>query len=304
MILHSITHCEAPPLRTRERSGMCRLPVALFFILFLGAAGCNRGGSSGSGSGNPATDGSENPPSDGPSDGESPGEDATFSLESASPEAFASNIDDDVEVTLTFTEALDPDSVTGDTVRIISTLTGRLPVAFRELEDDDRTLVVSTERPFRAGETVVVEILSTLLAASGAHFEGETIAFRTGTAGPVTSRVQGQAFTALGRLAELEFGDLDQDGHLDMIYTVENGTTVDVLLGAGDGTCLPALRIDPMQVIHSLVVTDLDVDGDLDVVVGAADRARAYLNRTTEEWDENKWTCIHKSTTPIKNSDI
>jgi hypothetical protein len=226
----------------------------------------------------------QNPGDDGPGD-DSSDPPPTFSLDSATPEAFATDASEDVEVFLTFSEALDPDSVTDDTVRLISALSGRLAVSFGELGDENRTLVLRADRPLGAGETLVIEILSSLLAESGAHFEGETIEFRTGTTGEGATRVQGPAFTAMGRVTHLEFGDLDHDGNLDLVFTVENGTTVDILVGEGDGTFTSALRIDPMQPTLHLDLTDLDMDGDLDVMVGTADRARVYLNGTVEGWD-------------------
>jgi hypothetical protein len=66
----------------------------------------------------------------------------------------------------------------------------------------------------------------------------------------------------------VQAGDLNGDGHVDLVASVSNGTFVYVLLGNGDGTFGPPTLFASSNNTHALALADLNGDGHLDVVCG------------------------------------
>jgi hypothetical protein len=130
---------------------------------------------------------------------------------------------------------------------------------------------------------VTVNVSSALRDVAGLIFPGATLRFRVRATAPEGNREIEQVFSALGHVRQLATADLNSDRLADVVYASENETVVDVLLGRGDGTLLPVLRIDALQAVLALVLADVDADGDPDVMVGTADRAAIYYNQSMEE---------------------
>lgn len=270
--------------------GRATTSLAAFLVLVALGGGCNDGGSS---SGNkasdpastPSTDPDSNPP---PTDNDPPANDdppeATAEVTATTPERFEDAADPDGEIVVVFSEAMDPDSFSSLTVRVMSALTGRVRLTLEELRDSGRTLSIRPERPFKAGEVVRVELLRGIETAAGEPFSGDSFEFSVRTRALTAPQAHQEVFLAIGRVDRLLTGDLNLDGHADLGHSVENGTVVDLLLGRGDGTFAPGLRIDAFQNVRALELADADADGDLDVLVGTSDRIRIYWNRTIEDW--------------------
>src|SRR5262249_37094048 len=78
-------------------------------------------------------------------------------------------------------------------------------------------------------------------------------------------------------------GDMDGDGNLDLVETVEDyftGTVlVAVLWGGGDGTFSPApdTGVNGETVVNSLALADFDGDNKLDLVLGGYSRTWIFL---------------------------
>jgi len=83
--------------------------------------------------------------------------------------------------------------------------------------------------------------------------------------------------------ANVSLGDVDGDGHLDVVLVKgRHWPLLDmVLLGGGDGTFLPAYPVGPdADRSYSGILVDMDQDGDLDVVVSndSPDPKLVHLN--------------------------
>src|SRR6202040_916186 len=63
-------------------------------------------------------------------------------------------------------------------------------------------------------------------------------------------------------------GDLNGDGRLDVVAVNENGGTLSVLLGNGDGTLQAALTYPAGTIPYFVALGDFNHDGKLDAAVG------------------------------------
>lgn len=75
-------------------------------------------------------------------------------------------------------------------------------------------------------------------------------------------------------------GDLDGDGHLDIVSSDSVSSTEVVLLGAGDGTFSDGGTYPVAGYPQSPVLADFDSDGALDLAVGGVARSSSGFGRS------------------------
>ena len=71
----------------------------------------------------------------------------------------------------------------------------------------------------------------------------------------------------------LALGDLDADGHLDLLAANEPAAAIWVLMGAGDGTFVPPRSVPAGMPAFRVTVADVDDDGVMDAVLGSDSRS-------------------------------
>jgi len=104
-------------------------------------------------------------------------------------------------------------------------------------------------------------------------FSSDTLSLRRGTAGGSFGAEETVTLTA--SFTNTELADVTGDGELDLVGTAPSGSSsvarLIVCAGNGDGTFDPAMFTDLHPFPTAIATTDLDDDGDLDVVVSHAD---------------------------------
>jgi len=162
---------------------------------------------------------------------------------------------------------------------------GRLDLAIPNARDDDVTILLGTadgsfseapdspqpveSRPYSAGLADLNGDSRLDLVASHAETSLLTILLGDGTGR--FAPAPGSPVDAENRGYKVHFGDVNQDGHTDLITS--GGPAVAVLLGDGDGSFAPAPG-SPFPTgggSWSLAVADLEFDGDLDIVTANSD---------------------------------
>lgn len=193
----------------------------------------------------------------------------------ASSPARNSRIEPAGTVTVTFSEPLDPATVTAHAFAVSGHWSGPRPGALT-LSADLRTVVFTPSLPLFAGERVSVALAASVTAASGATLDGGHCVQAFVTSAPGSRQFSLRETIALRRSGEgrigtygLFAGDLDRDGAPDLTSMNEISNDLRVQHNTGCGSFAPAVRIaNPGQWPSPNRGADFDRDGFLDLVTG------------------------------------
>ncbi|HEX9950220.1 MAG TPA: FG-GAP-like repeat-containing protein [Rubricoccaceae bacterium] len=177
-------------------------------------------------------------------------------------------------VRLTFTDVLDPATVTPATVRVAGRWSGPVPGAVG-LSVDRRTVTFTPARPFQAGEAVTVQVGRGLRAATGASIGAGGLTFWA-AAGPGSLAFPEVARVPIRRPGEaniVTYGgvsmDLNGDRFPDFVVTNEATNDVRAFLGNAAGR-FGAFTVVPLpqgSVPSPLEGGDFNSDGHMDLAV-------------------------------------
>ncbi len=203
-------------------------------------------------------------------------------VEETTPVSYARDAASNEQITVRFSDPLDLATVGIGTVAVRSSTRGRIPVVL-STQDGRRRLVLGPTTPYHAGEEITIELSSALRfdTADDATFDGFVFSFRVATRAVDLTKLKTAVTSVAGTVAGVLPIDVNLDGDIDLVYRLENGSTIHFLLGDGDGGFTDAGSVDQQQTILSLAVADTDQDSDLDLVVGTSDRVHIFLNRAS-----------------------
>ncbi len=204
-------------------------------------------------------------------------------IESASPERAAQGVDANAEVNVLLSDSVVPSSVNVATAWLNSSLTGRV-AAQLVLMDSSRRIRMFPSRPFRAGEVITVHLSALIEPADAAQvFVGESFRFRVASAATDLTNARRSVTSAVTTIKELLSGDFNLDDHLDLAYLTDGGREIHFLLGDGSGDFPGRARVGfPMELL-SIATGDLDVDGDVDFIVGTLTGVATATNLAAQQ---------------------
>jgi hypothetical protein len=200
-------------------------------------------------------------------------------------------------VTITFDVAVDPASITHDSVRVFGKQSGTATGPFT-LSSDGTAVTLTPSRPFLAGEVVHVNLSHDVRGsdASSLRSAGYTWQFRIATTPSSRSFTRIQEFSnrddpgvnthLYGAMA----GDLNGDGFPDLTTVDEDAADLRVTLNRADGSGTYGPFLTPFQ--HIGVESspnescDLDNDGHMDIAVSSTDNGSVFvvLGRGDGSW--------------------
>lgn len=180
-------------------------------------------------------------------------------------------------VSIEFDQAVDQASVNDDTFRAFGHWSGPARGTF-SFSNGDKTVTLTPDEPFSAGETVFVNLSHDLEAVDTTNLRSAGYAFQFRTAVVATAGVfrQIDSFSnrtsGQTRLYGATAADLDDDGYLDLATVNEVSADVRVFMNRGDGSGLYESMLAPVPVgveASPNEPADFDNDGKVDLCLSA-----------------------------------
>ena len=215
---------------------------------------------------------------------------AQFTVESTTPIKNALNVNTSADITITFSDNVDPTTITATTVSISGSQ--GTPISFSTPTISGTNAVFNPSRDFFAGEVITITLAPGVLSTTGTGLTPFTTQFTTAV-NPLSSGEfnfgQNTITTLLNGPKSVITADLDGDGDLDVLSASQNDDRI--AWYENDGTA----NFSGQQTITtaadaatSVSVADLDGDGDLDVL-----SASQFDNRIA--WYENAPNIVNLS---------
>ncbi len=199
------------------------------------------------------------------------------------PAPFSTGVLSLQEIEISFSEFVNPFTATRETIQVYGELSGRIPVNIQSLTQTGQSLMVFPQRPYAPGEKITVSLMDGISSAAGGVFAGYSFSFHATSFEPSEEGRRAVSFQATGNLTGMLTIDLDRDGSPENVYTTEDGSRVEVVSYRGEGIFEPMLSFNTDQVILSIAASDVDMDGDLDLLLGRADSLLTLRNLSENE---------------------
>ena len=191
----------------------------------------------------------------------------------------------DTEITATFDQTLDSQSVSGQSFVVHAGQTGQLLTPSNLLSVDDKTVKVQPTQSLHAGEMIQVTATSGVQNQQGESATPYVWRFRTEVGPNATSAGtgrfgdSGQRFGNGNSLVAVP-ADLDGDGDLDVVVAsrphFEASSQTDIMLNDGQGRFHESDMA--LRASFDIAVGDIDGDGDLDLVGGTYEGVLIWEN--------------------------
>jgi len=168
-------------------------------------------------------------------------------------------------VTATFNQPLGTTFNAGQALRVFSSASG-LKAGTTSVQGNTLTLKPSV--PFQAGELVSATVTAVTQGNNGAPVQPQVFQFIAATSPSTGTFATGYEFNVAVVPATMDTGDIDGDGDQDLVIGYYSGVTPSVrtYLNQGNNTFQAGTTVNVSVVTSSVVLSDVDGDGDLDLL--------------------------------------
>jgi fibronectin type 3 domain-containing protein len=186
------------------------------------------------------------------------------------PSRNALSVEKNVNLTVTFSQDIDPTTLTNSTVCINGSVSGLHASTFN-YDSGTRTVTITPTVSFKIGDVVSVMLTRGITNMSGgalikAYSWNFTVKANRASVTLKQSFISGVGNNPRASVA----GDFDNDGDIDLAVANAGSNTVSILLNSGSGTftqsSTPGVGSNP----YSVTTGDFDRDGDLDLAIANA----------------------------------
>ncbi len=202
---------------------------------------------------------------------------ATMTVQSTTPAANAVDVALNANIVVTFSANINWGILGSSTFNVDGSLTGPIAGAFNTI---NKTVTFNPTNDFKPGETITVTLTSGIQSTIGDTLTHPvtwqfTVAAQSGTASFASSVNFGGA---VNNITDMAFGDVDNDGDLDLVET-GNANQGEIFLNDGDGTFdTTSYTFGSGNTLTQIALGDLNGDGYLDIAAIGDNPNKVYLN--------------------------
>jgi len=193
-------------------------------------------------------------------------------VESSTPSANAIDASLSTDIVVVFDESLNTGTVTTSNFVVSASQTGFVSgvISFSTTNVSNDTVTFNPDADFKPGERVFLHLTENIQSSAGSTFNiPQMIEFTTEAPQGVGTFDSQTLYTTGAEPRSLEVGDLNNDGHIDLVAADHDDDTISVFINNGDGSF--ANRVTYLAgngPSARLSLADFDNDGDLDIVTG------------------------------------
>jgi len=175
-------------------------------------------------------------------------------------------------ITATLNYGADPVTINSTTVTLVGSGAGRISGTV-SYDSPSRTVTFDPTADLKPGQSYILSVSDSVSSLNGTHlYAGKSTEFTVAAAGNGKGHfVLEEALTFDNGVYpdQSVVGDLNGDGHQDVVVTTGYYGTGYVILNNGDGTFASPVSLGYSKAyIANLQLADMDSDGDLDIVIG------------------------------------
>jgi hypothetical protein len=211
---------------------------------------------------------------------EPPVEATPLTVTSITPAPFATGIHPLQVIEIGFSDSLNPFTANRETVLVHGAVSGHVAVAVQNLTGDGQSLRIIPQRPYAPGEKISINLLDGISSVTGKVFAGYSFTFHAAAFEPAEEGRRAVNYQTNGSVLQMLVIDLDGDSQPETVHINEDGRSIEIITYLGNGTFASAMTFEVEQQILSIAASDVDMDGDYDLLLGLGNCLRTVWNNT------------------------
>ncbi|MEQ8905559.1 FG-GAP-like repeat-containing protein [Ekhidna sp.] len=208
-----------------------------------------------------------------------------MSISSTSPAVNENGVSSTSNIQIEFSETIASGTINDSNIVIRGSLTGVIAGNFSGGGTNTFTFVPTND--FKKGELVTITITTGLESEAGSILQGgKSFSFIASSgASPTTPAllVDETTLSANSKAEKIDAVDLDGDGHIDILVPITNSNRIEFHKNDGSGNFTASNISTGSFNARTIFVDDLDLDGDLDMLVGATNNTLAWFENDGSE---------------------